>query len=387
LNVTGADDHTMSRQPDFSPFRRPATIALLAVVVSGVFWSLRVQEVRRPNCCVLGEGYFLAVRAGTPMTSVLDQTSLGDGHLYRVLASDPLLQRDDILRVPTEQAYRSQRMLVPWLIWATTLGNGRGFEVAQLVWLFVGIAASAWALADVLQQRRRAPMFALLVAFIPGVVATLHFAGVDTVAAAAVALAIRSHAQGSLRQRAGWLSAAVLARESSILVAIAMIVEQCLTARSLRPLWTSSVAPFVVLAVWQLVLRWRFGQWAILGGLDGNRGRMWSGLGDGITLWGQRSVTSAILIAVAMAVPFALRSPIWVRVLVVLTAVASSSFGVLVWGDYLGFPRPFIPVCLAAIVARSLVTPFGPTQEHLYASDKVGACPTRSSSGVPASTT
>jgi hypothetical protein len=365
----------------------PVLISLLALVVSSAFWSLRVQEVRRLDCCLLGQDYYLAARAGTPMTSVLDQASLGDGHLYRVLAADPLLWRDDVLREPSERSYRSQRMLVPWLIWAVTLGKESWFEAAQVGWLFAGIAVCTWALADVLRRQRSSPVIALAVAFIPGIVSAVHFAGIDTVAAAAVALAIRSHSRGSMRARAGWLTAAVLARESSVLLASAMIVEQCLTARSLRPLWSWAATPFAVLVVWQLLLRWRFGQWALLGGLDGNRGRLWSGLRHGITLWGPRSVTSAVLIAVAVAVPFALRSPLWVRILAALTVAASSSFGVLVWGDYLGFPRPFIPVCLAAIVGRSLTRLSTRTQEHLYASDKVEACPTRSSSGVPASTT
>jgi hypothetical protein len=324
---------------------RPIVIASIALAIALLIWGRRVDEV--------GDDYFLAARAGTQMTDTLDVVSLGDGHLYRVLAQDPLLRRDDVMRVRSESAYRSQRMLVPWLLWLSTFGHDAGLELAQFFWLLAGIAIGSWAMADALRRLGAPPHAGVLVAVIPGMIATLHFAGIDTVAGAAVALAMRAHCLSRRRERTIWLTASVLARESSIVVAVAILLEQCWNERSLRPMVGVSGIPLLVLALWQLVLHQRFGQWAITGGLDANRGLAWSGLASGVEIWRWRSIASALVIAIALAIPFIARGPLWTRLLSVVSLAASSSFGVAVWGSYLGFPRPFIPTCLAAILVAA----------------------------------
>jgi hypothetical protein len=173
-----------------------------------------------------------------------------DGQYYAALATDPLLLRPGTRRLLDNPPYRATRVGVPLLAWLLAAGHpGPAIALYQaLCWFLtvvgVGIAAR-W-----LEERGDSPWWALSLAAAGGVAASVLRTTPDGAAAALVVaslwLAARDRHAGSLAA----LCTACLARETSVLAAVALAWGHL---RCRRRGWAAGAAalPVGVLLAWQ----------------------------------------------------------------------------------------------------------------------------------------
>jgi hypothetical protein len=186
-----------------------------------------------------------------------------DGVFFYRLARNPFttqqVESGVHLDVP---AYRQQRILYPLLAWALA-GGGNASEVgwALVAINLVAFGALAWAAATICAHYGRSVWWGAGVALLPGLAISLLYDLSEVVSTALVAAACLA----LVRKRPGWtavaLSLAVLARETTAVLAVAVAWPVALAAIRGRPrptLRTIAVAasPLVVLAIWQALL-WR----------------------------------------------------------------------------------------------------------------------------------
>lgn len=195
-----------------------------------------------------------AVFAGIPA----DSPGGYDGQYYAALATDPLLHRDETLRALDMPSYRATRILVPFLAWLAAVGRPSASILAYefLCW-GLGIAGIL-VIAHWLVETHRSPWWAGLLVLNAGLVASITRATPDAAAMTLVAAALLSHARGRPRSAVGLLAAAVLARETSIIAALALAWEETHKRR-----WMSAAAfaalPIAALLAIQLWLGHRIG--------------------------------------------------------------------------------------------------------------------------------
>jgi hypothetical protein len=350
-----------------SDHRRKVRQIWLVGLLAAAAWFAQVVPMlaAKPSLyCCMPPNYLVVPRANTPIVGQLDALTVGDGHLYQALALQPTLDGPVLVARPAEEAFRSQRMLMPWLMWASSLGRQALVPASQLVWMLLGVAAAAFALAQMAVRRGITPMVGLAVALLPGVEVSSHFFGPDTVALGAVTLGVNAWEQRRWRTSALLLCAAVLARESSVLVPLALMISTVVPTvriggqqwrtvfkRAAQPSAISPATSLLALAIWQTVLFVRFGNLALNGGFADNRGRLWDQFVRGIENWDGYSWRYFITIVVLLGSALLFSRERWIVVLAGLTIIASSSFGYAVWATPDGFPRPLLPAtCFALLV-------------------------------------
>lgn len=182
-----------------------------------------------------------------PLEVAASPTGTGyDGMFYLMLAFDPAL--GDLGREADMPRYRGRRILVPALAWATGLAHPPAVVAAYYFWcaLFVGLGAGA--LGDLAVAAGRSPWWGLLVLFQLGTVVSLWRMLIDPAAAALGLATIAAMA----RHRRGWtlvlLSAALLARETSLLLLVAVAGGYLLAGRWRETL--RSLLALLPLAAW-----------------------------------------------------------------------------------------------------------------------------------------
>ena len=223
-----------------------------------VFWVLVISfiaHVRYDNdfralLCVGEEATMPALFATVPRAGPWGY----DGQQYAALATDPLLRSPDTARSLDSPSYRATRVLVPFLAWLLALGNPAAALVTYqfLCW---GFAVGAVVLiANWLAAEARSPWWALLLVYSAGLAAAVIRSTPDAGALFLVLAAVWAHSRG----RRGWalalVCAAVLARETSYLAALAMAADELMRRRLARAA-TMAAAPLAVVIAWQLYLR------------------------------------------------------------------------------------------------------------------------------------
>lgn len=181
-----------------------------------------------------------------------------DGQFYAVLATDPLLQREETVESLDTPGYRALRIGVPLFAWLLALGHaGTAVVLYQLLcWslTLAGVALTGrW-----LEDAGHSPWWALLLAAHPGVMTSLFRSTVDGVAVTMVLAALLLHRNARVRWSLVALVAAVLVRETSLVAAVAIAIVE---ARRRR--WGLATLvlglPVSVLLAWRGMLLWRLG--------------------------------------------------------------------------------------------------------------------------------
>ena len=183
-----------------------------------------------------------------------------DGQYYAQLATSPAL-RDPGLPVAIDNlGYRARRMLLGWIAWVVGLGEPVAV-VRAYAWLnlfFWGIlAVGLWRMFPPGEWRTTAAWAGLL--FASGTLHSVRFALTDLAALTLLAGALWQLERGRGGQGVGWLSLAVLARETSVLGAVALLPE----AGAKRGDWARAcvrgLLVILPLAVWLVYLRLNVG--------------------------------------------------------------------------------------------------------------------------------
>jgi hypothetical protein len=227
-------------------------------VVAVLFWTLVVVVVARGRyagdirglLCIGEEAYLPAAFETVPRAG----PSGYDGQQYAALATDPFLRDFDTTRAFDAPVYRAGRILVPLLAWLLALGHAAPAIIAyQLLCWGLGLAA-VFLVARWLAAEGRSPWWALPLVCSAGLVAAMIRSTPDAAALALMLAALFLHARGRFVPAVVMAVAAVLARETSYLVALAMALEELWRRRVARAA-AFVLIPLVPLAAWHLYLR------------------------------------------------------------------------------------------------------------------------------------
>lgn len=286
-----------------------------------------------------------------------------DGAFTFELARDPSLE---LLERNThgdraEVAYRAARPLTGWIAWVMSAGGRRELVGPALIVLTaVSFGAVVWAVQwACVPGPARWPVAAALM---PGMLIALIAPGlVDQPAAALAVAAVAAHRHRLARTTVILLTLAVLARESTILVAGAITLSELWQTRKVRALLPSLV-PAVVFTVWNLAV-WRMVGASILDASHGTLTAPGMGLAAGISRWGSLEVATGLALFAAVAA--LVSCPDRVLRLVAITHIVFGLVMVeMVWKVWWGFGRVLLPVQVLAVVAYSLMNSEGRHHAH-----------------------
>ncbi|HLE60431.1 MAG TPA: hypothetical protein VI700_02745 [Thermoanaerobaculaceae bacterium] len=177
-----------------------------------------------------------------------------DGQQYAALATDPFLRQGDTVEALDNPAYRATRVMVPLLAWLLALGNSTAaLVVYQLLCWGLGLG-SVFLVARWLADEGLSPWWALLLVTSTGLAAAIIRSTPDAAALLFMLAALWLHARHRPRLALVLVCAAVLARETSYLVALAIALDE-LRRRRLASAAVFVSVPLALVVVWQLYLR------------------------------------------------------------------------------------------------------------------------------------
>lgn len=181
-----------------------------------------------------------------------------DGQFYATVAIDPLLRDAELSRVLDAPVYRARRILVPLAAYVGGLGRPwwilQAFALANVACWFV----FAGLLRRVIGEEGRqgfARWFACM--FGMGVLDSVRQSLVDLPALLLVALAVESRQRHRVVREASCFALAGLAKETSLLAALAAQVKGLRTGSARRPL-AVLLAASIPLFVWSIYVSHRF---------------------------------------------------------------------------------------------------------------------------------
>ena len=286
---------------------------------------------------------------------VYRDTGSYDGLYYAQIALDPTLRDPQLRGAIDNLAYRARRILPSALAWL--LGAGQPGWIVQIYPL---LNVAAWlALAALLWRGLAVADLHGLIAWIgvmfsAGALVSVRLALTDLIALTILAAALFATERARHRSAVGWLAAAALARETSLL-AWAGLVE--------RP-WFSwknvgrAVAAAAPLAAWLAYIRWRVGPadqgWSNLTIPGAGLAEKWQAalaatqtLGDKPLAWTTALATLGLTIQAAYVVIQPRLQDRWWRVGAAYVGLMLL-LGTAVWEDYPGAAmRVLVPLTLA----------------------------------------
>lgn len=181
-----------------------------------------------------------------------------DGVSYAQLATRPAVNDAQLDEAVDHVPYRARRMLTSWLAWLA----GRGDAVKAVhayaalnVFAWLALAAVLWRILPARGWRETAAWTGVL--FSAGALASVRFALTDLPALGLIALGVHAAERGRRTGAIGWLAAATLTRETSVLAAVSLWPDDVRAKPGRALLATALVAlPF---GVWLAYLQWRLG--------------------------------------------------------------------------------------------------------------------------------
>ncbi len=236
---------------------RPLAAALAALLLGGAVVTVQLSR----------DGDVSAfVRAAPPWTDPAeapDSLRVGtagyDGMFYYRLALDPFTDQRTHDGITFDRpAYRQQRIVYPVLAWIVSLGHASSVPWALVLVNLGGLFAIGWVGGMLARDAGRHALWGLLFPAYPGFVITLTSDLTEIVAATFVLAALMWLRGGRTVPAAGALSLAVLARETTVLLALAAGLAALVTSPRRTRSWVPLLAPGLVLVAWQaaLLARW-----------------------------------------------------------------------------------------------------------------------------------
>lgn len=293
-------------------------------------------------------------REDFPDEALLDSTGL-DGQQFYAVARNPF-DLDEAAEHLDRPRYRLQRPLLSWLGWVGhPSGGGTG-----LIWsLFAANAAGVAVLAlatGALSVRFGGPAWAAaLVGLYPGVWWSLRVTVADALATGLALAAVALVANGRTRAAVLAAVAAVLAKETALL----LVVAWALAGRRDRPRWVPVVAAGLVGAAWAAYLRARIPGTETVGELVAP----FVGLVDAVVdrwaqgdeLWGLLGAATGFGAAAVALARRGLRHPLAPAILLQLAFLAFANGDVL--GNDFGAGRATLPLLAVSLIAVLTPTP------------------------------
>ncbi len=306
-----------------------------------------------------GHGILRPIRAGAkgpgaaliahdfPNVTAPDEVGL-DGQQFYAIARDPFHPKAVAPSLDRPQ-YRYQRPLYPLLAWLLhPSGGGPGLVYAFVAVSLAGILIGGLALGSLSDLLRGPPWLAVLYPLLPGTVWALTSSVADGLAVSLSLVTIVAVLRG--HDRLAWCAAiaAVLTRETTILVPLALLV-----ARRRRDDWPLLVLPGLALVAWLGIVH----VFVPSGGLPAEHLVFpLSGLVDAVrTRWlhGKQLIGMASTVSAVVAGLFVLarrRGPSELRWVIGLQLAFLSVCSGAVLGDDFGGPRATLTLLTLAIL-------------------------------------
>ncbi|MGD1147195.1 MAG: hypothetical protein ABR961_04530 [Thermoanaerobaculaceae bacterium] len=181
-----------------------------------------------------------------------------DGQMYAALATDPFLRHFDTPHYLDTPWYRATRIMVPALAWILALGHAPAAIVAYqlLCWGFA--IGAVYLIGRWLQDEGHSPWWALLAAGSGGTAAAILRTTPDGAALFFMLASLYLHSRGHRLPALALAVVAVLTRETAILAAVAMAVDDA-RRRRLASAAAFAGVPAAFGVGWQFHLKHVFG--------------------------------------------------------------------------------------------------------------------------------
>jgi hypothetical protein len=318
------DGASVARQTAAGALRRlwwlnsPLGVALLTLLAYGLFFAVRLHGFGGDlsRFVMAGDRFIPAASARAVGLSVQAHSYGYDGQFYYLLALNPFSAQPALPGAHFDlPAYRAQRILYPLLVWLLSLGGRPALVPLMLVAINLAAIVAIGVIGARLARRLGvAPLWGLALAFYPGLLLSLAGDLAEPLALAC-ALGALLCVVGQSQPRWCWaallLSLAVLARETTAIFAVALLVAGAITGATacirrhrggselllLSPygrgaggeVWRGAAlagaVPLLVALGWQAVLLWRWGKLGLLAAGGNNLGLPLVGLFEGFVAW------------------------------------------------------------------------------------------------------
>ncbi|MGZ4214080.1 MAG: hypothetical protein ACXVQV_12690 [Actinomycetota bacterium] len=286
--------------PTVTDEQRRLTVLVIGItlVASGLFLIGRLAFWGRDASGLADVGRQFTTGAPLPEGLTVRRNVGFDGQFFYRLALNPATTSREQYGLRLDQpARRQQRILYPVLAWiASGGGRARAVPWALIAINIVAYGCVAWAGVVLARSSGRAPPAGLLFAATPGLLIALGFDTTEVVATALAMFTLILLRQG----RFGWATAvstlAVLARETTLVIAIGILIAIVWKWRTKdrysidgrRVPLVVGLVPIVVYAVWQVVLWARWGKPAFTSTDGSDLGAPIVGLVRAARMWADR---------------------------------------------------------------------------------------------------
>jgi hypothetical protein len=333
--------------------RTKATALFAAALGFAIYASFTAAMLARrhfdPSSFIVAGDEFTNPAAAPANVHVNTHSPGYDGQFYFRLAIAPFSVKESVAGVHFDYpVYRSQRILYPILVYLTSAGRTTAVPWSMIAVNLLAAGAIGGAAALVLQLENRSIILAAVsVAMYPGFVLTMsrdltELVEISFVLAGAALIVKRRDGFAALV-----LSAAVLAKEMALIVAIAVVLDRAIT-RQLKASDALLIVPVAIFVGWKMVL---FRLWNLPPsfGTEGHFSLPFSGMWQCI-----RTVAAApkeqtlliveVLLVVAFTIVIAISlrtssAPGFIKIACVLYALLFFSLGAEFWAEDWAFLR------------------------------------------------
>lgn len=255
---------------DLSAVRKATDAPLLVAALFALAFALFLpysfhmhSDLHNNPTAYVNAGEMLCDRTKTPPNLILYPDTVGyDGQFYYRLALNPFTTRQiDFGMKIDDPPYRQQRILYPLLVWAVSGGQWQAVPWAMLFVNWACLVMMGWMAGRLMQSFGQHALWGALLVMYPGFVITYRFDLTEIVAATFLMASLLTLQRCRFPLTALLLVLAVLARETTLLFAFALLANN-LYARYRRqalpipdycwimPLVADSVWQFTLLRVW-----------------------------------------------------------------------------------------------------------------------------------------
>ena len=242
-------------------WRRCGSLGLIGLVISLALVAVSLLSTPAPSPTETDGGYVSLYRPPDDRFEAL--LNRADGQAYASLAQDPSLARGEVFDEGKKSAaYWASRPVLPYSLYAMSFGRPDLIPAAFLV--LEGLAGGLLVLASAATLhrtgRQHLDRLSLAVLALPGTLIGIVWLGQDVLAVAFALLGLvgwfgrrRPNLVGS-----GWLTLAVLTRETMLVVVLVLVVFE-LRQHGVQRRLVALAVPLVAYLLWGWVVNLRFG--------------------------------------------------------------------------------------------------------------------------------
>ena len=347
---------------------RPEVAALVALTIGALVVVLRLAfaaDGQVGSFVLVGSDHVLD-RSQLPADLPITSGDGYDGQFYYRMAVQPtdLSLRDGDDAIALDLPLRRTRIGYPVLAWLTALGQPALVPAALVLVNLAAVGAAAAAGAVLAGAAGRHALWGLLPVGFPGLLTSLSRDLTELTAAALLLVGMAALARSRPTLAAAALSAAVLCRETALLLVAALAVTRVLDAvrhgRRTGRVDLAWLAPVAVFATWQVVVRVQYGSFPLLSS-RGNAGVPGRAALAAATRWATDPTTERLaaltllagllaLVGLSLAGLSQARSAPERFVALALSVALAGSLSSFVWNDSVAQFRTFAEVHLFAAV-------------------------------------